>query len=233
MLVFVTAELGTNWRGDFDILERMVDFCSEVGIDAVKFQCLNQMLLARHIELDYYRKASLNEDNVARIEEICASNKMEWYASVTYGIATKMLLDHNVRLFKIRVADNAESDIIDACCTSAMDAGKDAKVIVSSTRPLKQSIYDRYPEVDIVNLYCIPRYPTPWGEINFNMLKNPEFEGYSNHCPNPLAVLKAARMGAKYIEFHLTENRDNFALDNPVSIPYSQAREMMKWLRKL
>ena len=56
--------------------------------------------------------------------------------------------------------------------------------------------------------------------------------GFSCHCLDPLALLKAVRYGAKYLEFHLTDNKDDFAIDNKVSFSYSQMEEMITWIRK-
>ena len=64
------------------------------------------------------------------------------------------------------------------------------------------------------------------------MLKNPEFEGYSNHCTDVTALMKAVRHGAKYLEFHISNDLDSFAIDNKVSLSYTQMEEFMKWLRK-
>ncbi len=38
MTLFITAEIGTHWKGDFTLLSAMVDAAKEVGFDAVKFQ---------------------------------------------------------------------------------------------------------------------------------------------------------------------------------------------------
>lgn len=234
-MVFVTAELGTNWKGNFDILERMATACKDAGVDAVKMQALSEDLLKRHIELDYYRDASVNEKNVDMIHHILRDVGINWYCSVTYPEAVDYLEKYSY-MYKIRVHDNENLAIIDKCAESVQRLKKSnvhhTKLIISSQRPVPQSIYDRHPDIDIVNLYCIPRYPTPWGETNFNMLKNPEFEGYSNHCRNPLALLKAARMGAKYLEFHLTDNSDEYVVDNPVSLSYSEMREVMQWIKR-
>lgn len=234
-MTFVTAELGTNWKGNFDILERMASACKDAGVDAVKLQALSPELLARHMELDYYTRASVNEKNIAMIDKIMRDIGIEWYSSVTYPDAVDFLEKYS-NIYKIRVVDSENITIIDKCAESLQRLKKAqvqrTKLIISSLRPLSQAIYDKYPDTDIVNLYCIPRYPTAWGEINFNMLKNPEFEGYSNHCRNPLAILKAVRLGAKYVEFHLTDNPDDFVLDNPVSLSYSEMREVMQWLKR-
>ena len=49
-MVFVIAEIGVNWDGDFDLLEEMVSKAKEYGCNAVKFQAYNQELVKEHPE---------------------------------------------------------------------------------------------------------------------------------------------------------------------------------------
>ena len=56
-------------------------------------------------------------------------------------------------------------------------------------------------------------------------------KGYSNHCLDPLAILKAHRLGAEYIEFHVTADSSRFAIDNKVSFTMGQVEEIMKWIK--
>ena len=58
-----------------------------------------------------------------------------------------------------------------------------------------------------------------------------KFDGFSNHCLNPFAMLKAVMLGAKYIEFHLTPTKDMFILDNHVSYTPEEATELMRWFK--
>lgn len=232
---FVTAEIGTNWNGDYYNLRKMVHKCAIAGVDAVKFQCLSEELIDRHCELDWYRHASLSEQNIGNIMSICVEYGISFYASVTYPDAARILAPF-VDYYKIRVADSENEEIWESIISNIRiqrkNLGKNQKIIVSSTRPIPQKFYDKDPDTDIINLYCIPQYPTRLGEINFDMLKNPEFEGYSNHCTDVTALMKAVRHGAKYLEFHISNDLDSFAIDNKVSLSYTQMEEFMKWLRK-
>jgi N-acetylneuraminate synthase len=207
------AELGTNWNGDYALLEYMVDQCKKCDIDYVKFQALSPELIARHPELTWYKYASVNEDNIVEINRICASYNMPWFCTPCYPEAVEFL-DEYVPFYKVRHADNERLDILQAC----INTGK--PVYVSTTRPMP---------LKVNQVYCIPKYPTSFGEINFDMIRM--LGGYSNHCLNPLAVLKAVRFGAKYVEFHVTADNTEFALDNKVSYTIGEMREIMKWVR--
>lgn len=215
-MTFITAELGANWKGDYDILDEMVKKCSDNNIDAVKLQCLSQDLIDRHPELDYYGGCSVTKDNVKRIDRICRNYGMEWYSTITDPNQVEYMKEY-VDQAKIRAADSGNHKLINSVLPNF------DRTFISSSQP-RLEYYSK-----IVSLYCISKYPTEFGEINFDMITR--FEGYSNHCLDPLALLRAKRLGAKYIEFHLTPSSDDFAIDNKVSFTYNQMSEFMKWIK--
>jgi len=214
-MTFVTAEIGANWLGDFELLEFLVVASKKANINAIKLQALTPEILARHQELTYYESASVNQNNINEIDRICRKHHMEWYCTPTSPDHVE-LLEPFVNRYKIRTADNENKEL----CDKVFATGK--RVIISSQRPLK------YNDERIKNLYCIPRYPTQFEEHNFNLMQ--EFDGFSNHCLNPLVMLKAVMLGAKYLEFHLTPTKDVFTLDNHVSYTIEQFIEVNRWI---
>lgn len=217
-MVFIVAEIGTNWNGKIAILDRMVGILSSLGVDAIKLQALSEELIDRHEELSWYRNASVNEDNVEFIDNMIRDYDMDWFCTPTYEEAVNFL-DPFVERWKIRHADRERFDIIEEC----VKTGKD--IFISTDRPMKA--LEKYEKVK--QIYCIPKYPTTFGEINFDMIK--KLKGYSNHCLDPLAPLKAVKMGAEYLEIHVTDDPNRFALDNKVSFNYSQVKEIVEWVR--
>lgn len=218
-MVFVAAELGCNWRGNYFTLDNMIRRCKRAGVDAVKFQALSQSLIDRHPEWGWYKDASISPDNVDALDRLCKEHEIMWFCTPTYHEAIEFL-DPFVSMWKVRHADKDNAPIVNAC----VKTGK--RVVVSTDRPMQ--IYSG--NEDIHQIYCIPKYPTDYGELNFDMISL--LPGYSNHCLDPLAITKAVHYGAEYIEFHLSDNRDDFAIDNKVSMSYSQMDEIMYWIRK-
>ena len=214
--MYITAEIGSHWMGDYGVLEQLCKLCKVGGIDAVKFQALSVEKICRHPELEYYESSSVTPDNIEQINDICSHFGLEWYASVTYPEAVEFL-DPFVNKFNIpeRYSDNDK--IKDACF------GTGKTVIISTQKPFKHD------SGRVKNLLCVPKYPTDYHEINFQQLKR--FDGYSNHCPNALAVLTAAKYGADFIEFHITPNKTIFLLDNIVSFSPVETLDLMRWLR--
>jgi len=221
-MVEIIAELGTSWSGNYGTLETMVEHCKEANIDAVKFQALSTELLERHKELPLYYTASVSPHNIKKIDKICSDVGIEWFCTPCYPEAVEFLNDY-VSRWKIRHADNKRKDIISAC----QKTGKD--IIISTDRPDGYWVDANHDDERIKPIYCIPKYPTDFGELNFDMIEL--LPGFSNHCLDALALFRAQRFGAKYIEFHLTADPTSFAIDNKVAFTYNQMDEFMRWLR--
>ena len=215
-MIVTVAELATNWLGNYEILENMLQVCKKSGLATVKFQSLSKEKIDRHPELDWYGKASVTEDNVEKINDICHACGLVWFCTPFYKEAVDFLDDY-VPFYKVSFAERNNTKLID----ELLATGK--KVIISTDKPM----YDISKE--IFQVYCVPNYPTSFGDINFDMIK--DMRGYSNHCMDPLALLKAKRVGAEYIEFHMTADSSRFAMDNKVSFNFGQVEEIMKWIK--
>ena len=216
-MIFVTAEIGCNWLGSLSALQNIITACKLAGVNAVKFQALSNKILSRHKEIPRYKLGSITFENIKQVDELCKRNKIEWYCTVTYPKAVEMLEPY-VNKYKIRCLDSENKKLKDAC----FNTGK--TVFISSTYPHKHN------SARIKNLYCIPKYPTEYSDYNFNLMD--QFDGFSNHCENPLAILTAVERGAKYIEMHVTPSKDIFLIDNKVSFSFVEIFEIMRWVRK-
>lgn len=220
-MVFIAAELGANWKGNYEILQRMCQRAAGAGCDAIKLQCLSDKLIARHPEWDWYSSSSVNPGNLEFIKLIVDKYGLEMFVTPTYPECVKWI-NPLVKRWKIRHADNNQLHLIQKC----LDTNK--PIILSTDRPIDYMTNDsRFS--NLKQIYCIPKYPTEYGELNFDMISL--LPGFSNHCLNPLAILHAVRSGAKYVEFHLTDDRNEFAIDNKVSFSYGEMDEIVQWIR--
>lgn len=217
IMVYIVAELGTNWMGDMIKLQRMCQQAQEAGCNAVKFQALSQDLIDRHPELPWYRSASITTENVDFIHKIVQKYGLDMLVTPTYPECVDWLNDY-VPAWKIRYADRMKMEIVGKCRNTSKP------IYLSTDRPIKE--YEGINEIK--QIYCISKYPTAFGELNMDMIDL--MPGYSNHCLNPLACLKAVRHDVEYLEFHLTDDKDDFALDNKVSLSYGEMREICYWI---
>jgi len=214
--MFVTAEIGSSWCGNFHLLENIIQHCKLIGFSAVKFQALSQDRIKRHPELSYYSESSITKKNIAIVDTICKKYKMPWYVTPT-DVSQVEYLEPYVNMYKIAARDEDNEKLKDAVFAT----GK--KVIISTTKPFKNN------SSNIVNLYCVIEYPTPFNHINFNMLDL--FDGFSCHTPTFRAVLMAASRGIKYLEIHIMPNDEEFVLDSRVSFSLTECYELLSYVK--
>ena len=216
--MIITAEIGSHWQGNFLLLDNMINHLKKAGFDYVKFQAISKERLDRHPELLYYPESSINKKNIAIVDSICKNHKMPWYCTPTEASQIEYL-DPYVNMYKISARDLDNDKLKDA----VFSTGK--KVIISSEKPFKTN------SANIINLYVIPKYPTPYNQINFDLLAS--FDGFSCHTPTFRAVLMAASMGIKYLEIHIMPNNEEFYLDSKVSFSITECYELLSYVRIL
>jgi len=224
-MTIVVAEIGVNWDGNYELAKEMMINAKECGCNSVKFQALQEKQVAEHPERSRIMKSSISKDNIDEINRIAKQVGIDWFCTPMYRDAID-LLEPYVKQFKIRekdgslLAENHSNDLLDA----VLKTGK--KIYVSSRKSPKNSAY--FDEKRIFWLYCVPKYPSKLDDLNFSDFD--DFRGYSNHCPDIVAPLTAAILGAEIIEIHITSEKSNDFLDNPVSFDYSELKTLTNFL---
>lgn len=227
-MTFLVAEIGVNWDGDLGLAKNMMEAAKESGCDAVKFQAFDESIVSNHPEKNRLLKSSINKENIDSINEISESIGVEWFCTPMIVEAVDLLKPY-MNKFKIRESDshvlleNKTNPLIETILNSSKE------IIISSQQNPKDSKY--YDDPKINWLYCVPKYPCNLSDLDFGDLK--DFNGYSNHCPDIVAPIRAASLGAEIVEVHITSNRDRNFLDNPVSFDYSELFQLVKQIRNI
>ena len=225
-MVFVVSEIGVNWNGSFELLEEMIKKSKNAGCDAVKLQAFSEKEIADHPDKEKLLTCSVNSDNVEQVNKIALDSGIEWFCTPMYDEAVDFL-DSYVKRYKIRHADgiplleDKESNLI----KKVLDTGK--QVIISSEITPKNSKF--FPNKQISWLYCVPKYPSSFKEIDFKNIR--DFDGYSNHSPSFMAPLTAVILGAEIIEVHITSDKTKNFFDNNVSFDYNELEYLLKLIR--
>ena len=221
-MVFLIAEIGVNWDGDFDLLAEMMKNAKNVGFNAVKFQAFLPDMVKDHPESARLVKSSISKENINQIDKLAKSVGIEWFATPMYKEGVH-LLDPFVKRFKIREFDGRE--IVKGNSTEIFEeiqnTGKE--IIISSQKSPKNTKF--YNDSKIKWLYCVPKYPCPLEEINFENLN--DFNGFSNHTSHFLAPLMAVILGSEIIEMHVTSDKTKKFVDNNVSFDYNEAKNLI------
>jgi sialic acid synthase SpsE len=225
-LVFVTAEIGMNWDGDFGLIEKMMNDAKDTGFDAVKLQSFDGKIISEHPEKTRLLKSSVTRNNIEQINTISKKIDIEWYCTPMYPDAIDFL-DPFVKRYKIRYNDSLplHENRMTPLITKALETGK--QVIISTQKNPKQ--LELYSNNNVKWLYVVPKYPCSIDELDFLNLN--DFDGFSNHCRHFLAPLSAVILGAKMIEIHVTSNKDKDFMDNPVSFDTTESKNLINLIR--
>ena len=225
-MVFIIAEIGVNWDGDFDLLRMMVNKAKNAGCDAVKFQAFKKEMIEKHPESSRLEKSAISEYNVEKVNEICKQEKIEWFCTPMYPEAIDFL-DPYVKRYKIREFDGRE--ILKNCKTKIFDkilsTGKE--IVISSEKNPDVCKYYNHPKIKW--LYCIPKYPSNYEDHDFSQMKN--FNGFSNHCRQIAIPLMAVILGSEIIEIHITSDISKNFLDNNVSFDFNELEQLVEFVR--
>lgn len=228
-MVFIIAEIGVNWEGNFDLLKSMVTKAKKAGCDAVKFQSYKKEQVQNHPERSRLVKSAISKENIEKVDAICRKEEIEWFCTPMYEEAVDFLNPY-VKKFKIReydgqaIIENKQSRLFE----KIWKTGKD--VIISTNKsPKSCKLFEKSSRIKW--LYCVPKYPTNLKDLDFSTLS--DFDGYSNHSIESIVPITAAILGAKIIEIHITSNKKEDFIDNNVSFDFEEMKEIIKQIRLL
>ena len=91
---------------------------------------------------------------------------------------------------------------------------------------------------DMVMLHCTTEYPTPFEEVNLNVMETLKKEfgcpvGYSDHTQGIEVSLAAVSMGAVVIEKHFTLDRNMPGPDHKASLEPGELKMMVEGIRRI
>jgi len=225
-MVFVVAEIGVNWDGNFDLVKEMMQKSKDVGCNAVKFQAYEEEMIKNHPQKSRLLKSAIGKENIESINDAAKSVGIEWFCTPMYPDAVDLLYPF-VKRFKIREFDgrllleNTISNLVEKVLNTQKE------VIVSSHKSPRGTKY--FENSQIKWLYCVPKYPCDISELDFTNLE--DFNGYSNHHPHIIAPLTAAILGAEILEIHITSDKSKDFLDNNVSFDYVELDNLVHLVR--
>ena len=224
-MVFITAEIGVNWDGNFELAEKMMLDAKNANCDAVKFQAFNEKMVKDHPEKNRLLKTSISKENIEQINSISKKIGIEWYCTPMYQEAIDFL-DPFVNRYKIRYGDslNLHNKINSTLISKILETGKET-IISSQKSPKNLQNYN-----NVKWLYVVPKYPCSIDELDFSYLS--DFDGYSNHCLDYLAPLSAVILGAKMIEIHVTSDKNKNFVDNSVSFNPEEVSTLVNLIRR-
>jgi len=189
MPVKVIADPGSCHLGQLENAKKLISIAKHCGADAVKFQLFESTPGNIPVKKEWIPEMMAH----AKAENI------ELFFSVWGFINLDTVLKAGCKSVKFAYSQRNEKGLIQYAKTLFENVYVSGDVM---TWP--DNITD-----DVIKLYCIPQYPVPFIP-DFDGLFPERFDGFSSHCMGIRHDIKAAYLGAKYIEKH-------FKIDIPES----------------
>ena len=221
-MTFIIAEVGVNHNGDLNKSKKIIDFCMNNKIDAVKFQTFKakDLALKKTQKVKYQKNnAKDNENHYQMLKRLELSQKdhkiLKNYSekrgvefiSTPYDVeSAKFLISLNLKTIKV-----SSADLTDHYLHEFLSKTKKKIIISTGMSNLKDvkrtvSIYNRDSRLSL--LHCVSNYPCSLSSLNLNnidTLKKFGYEvGFSDHSKDHLSSALAIAKGAKIIEKHIT-----------------------------
>ena len=250
--VFLIAEAGCNYEGDFARAGEMVRAAAGAGADAIKFQTFVPERLVTRDAPKFWDIEGC--PGATQFEEFALTPQLD---ETQYRALKRIADKEGIALFSTP-SDERSADMLDALGLplqkiSSMDithlplirhvARMGKPVILSTGASTMEEIREAVGAIEeegnhrIALLHCITSYPTRSQDVNLNMMRAimEEFPGYpvgySDHTamPESTGVIAAAvALGARVIEKHFTFDRSRPGYDHAISADYRDLAELVR-----
>jgi len=246
-MVKIIAEIGINHNGDINICKKLMLLSKVAGFDYVKIQkrspndCVPEEQKKKRKQtpwgemsyLEYKHKIEFNESQIQELYKYAKEIDIELFASV-WDLKSCRLMAKYTTIGKI---GSALITNIELCKL----ARKLFKTLIISTGMSSQE------EIDFCISACDPDvimhsnscYPSKVSDLNLNYIKwlqkkYPHKQiGYSGHEHGLVTTFAAAAIGAKFIERHISLDRNMWGSDQKSSVMPVGIFKLVKGIRAI
>ncbi len=237
MRLKIIAEIGSNWNGSKEIGKKIIISTKQAGADYVKFQMwrAKDLYNQSHPNWKEINKSELQKNTAKKLKQYADEIGIDFFCSAFYPEAVDCLEDLHVKLYKVASITSAFKHKF-ALETLERIALTNKPVIISlgfgeNKDKLKKILKNN----KLYFLYCIPRYPTHIGSLNFNKMM--KYDGFSDHTEGSLAPILFASISKNskkllFLEKHvsITESKGP---DKPFSMDMESFQKMISEIRKV
>jgi N-acetylneuraminate synthase len=245
--VKIIAEIGINHNGSIDLAKELMSISKEAGCDYVKIQkrdpdtCVpehqkNKMRdtpWGRMTYLEYKKRIEFNEEQIIELFDYAADLNIRFFASI-WDIESARLMAKYTDIAKIPSALITNHEL----CKIVRSLFK--TMIVSTGMSTESEVSDciRVCDPDII-FHTNSTYPSDVAELNLNYIrylknKYPTKEiGYSGHEFGLVTTFATIPMGVKWIERHITLDRNMWGSDHMASVEPIGLKKLVKGIRDI
>ncbi len=248
--IFIIGEIGINHNGDINIAKKLIDVCSDAGLDAVKFQKRTIDLVYSSEMLSGERESpwgttqreqkeglEFNKDDYLEIDKYCKSKNIEWFASAWDTESQIFLRQFDCKYNKVASAMIVYEELLE------MIASEKKHTFVSTGMSTLDEI-DNAVEIFKKNdcpfelMHTVSTYPMKEEDANLNVIKTLKERyscnvGYSGHESGVAVSVAAAALGISSLERHITLDRAMYGSDQSASLEPAGIRALVGSVRKV
>ena len=249
--VYIVAEVSQNHNGDINIAKELIEMAAMTRCDAVKF---NKRYMPHELTQEAYDRPYDSENAFAPtygehrdflefsneqhiyLKKYAENRGLDYLLSVCdipslefaiYILGLKFIKIPSKELTNIPLLEKISRtlDIQVAFSIGMANLAELGKAI---------DILDNCSKEPIM-VICTSEYPSDLDNVNLNRLKS--FVGYrkgfSSHVPDPTLGIAAVAMGAEYIEYHITLDREMKGSDQCVALEFEELGFLVDSIRNL
>ena len=225
----------------------MIRAAKKAGVDAVKFQKRTPLLCVPPEErnkmretpwgyityLEYREHVEFGQKEYTRINELCKSLDIDWFASVWDEESIDFLEQFDPIAYKVPSASLTDIALVDKLNATGRP------IILSTGMSTMEEIRKSVSHFDINRLaitHATSAYPCKPEELNLRMVQTlaSEFDcpvGYSGHETGLVPSAVAVGLGAHIIERHFTLDRAMWGTDQSASVEPGGMERLVKYIR--
>ena len=238
MKAFITAEIGSNWEGNYVKAKKIIRECKKAGVDAVKFQMwkAEELYNKSHPNWDEIKRSELSFQMAKKLKEFSDKQKIEFFCSAFYPDGVKFLISIGVKKFKIASRTCMLTDPNSLEVLQEKARSKKEIFISMGMGGNKKKISKIFENNKTTFCYCISDYPLNFDKINW--IDAVKYDGFSDHtmdivAPILFTLLKKQKKSRKiYIEKHV-KMINSGGPDASTSISTEKLSEMVKRIRMI
>ena len=236
MKAFITAEIGSNWEGNYVKAKKIIRECKKAGVDAVKFQMwkAEELYNKSHPNWNEIKRSELSFQMAKKLKEFSDKQKIEFFCSAFYPDGVKFLISIGVKKFKIASRTCMLTDPNSLEVLQEKARSKKEIFISMGMGGNKKKISKIFEKNKTTFCYCISDYPLNFDKINW--IDAVKYDGFSDHtmdivAPILFTLLKKQKKSRKiYIEKHV-KMINSGGPDASTSISTEKLSEMVKQIR--
>ena len=250
---FIVAELSGNHNQDFNRAIELVHAAKEAGADAIKLQtytadtitidCNNPIFTINEGTIwdgrtlyDLYKEAYTPWDWQPKIMDEAKKLGLECFSSPFDFTSVDFLEEMNVPAYKIASYEINDIPLIRKVAKLHKPVIFATGIAYPEDIRLALDVCKEEGNEDIFLLKCVSSYPTPYEEVNLNIIPTLAntygcLTGLSDHTMGTAVATASIPLGAKMIEKHLTLKRADGGPDSAFSMEPEEFKKMVEDVR--